>query len=167
MQWSFWEESDGKGVSINMGIKWRLLYRLRSMRHFFMNTIIAVFQFTNLILKKPGLEIFKMRANIFVSSKLTEILQNLYKFQFIYWIKIVLISNIFVNFWNRRKVEKTYNLVFILSLPCTKYQKSKATFKLSLNTDVNWDTLYEYRFRPDMSVDISPSVSSFQKKDES
>ena len=31
---------------------------------------------------------------------------------------------------------------FLLSLPCIKYQKSKATFKSSLNSDVSWDTLY-------------------------
>ena len=68
----------------NMGIQWRLLYRLRSMRHFFINTILAVFQLKHLISKTPGLEIFKMWSTLFVSSKLTEILQNLYKFQFIW-----------------------------------------------------------------------------------
>ena len=47
------------------------------MRHFFMNTIIAVFQLKHLISTTPGLKIFKMRCTIFVSSKLTEILRNL------------------------------------------------------------------------------------------
>ena len=51
---------------------------------FLMNTIIAVFQIKHLILKTPGLELFKMWSTIFVTSKLTEILRNLYKFQFIY-----------------------------------------------------------------------------------
>ena len=49
-----------------------------------MNIIIAVFQIKHLILKTPGLELFKMWSTIFVTSKLTEILRNLYKFQFIY-----------------------------------------------------------------------------------
>ena len=49
------------------------------MRHFFLNTIIAVFQLKHLKSKTPGLEIFKMWSTIFVSSKLTEILRNLYK----------------------------------------------------------------------------------------
>ena len=48
-----------------------------------MKTIIAVFQFIHLISKTPGLAIFKMCSTLFVSSKLTEILQNLYKFQYI------------------------------------------------------------------------------------
>ena len=61
-----------QGVPLNMRITWRLLYRLRSMWHFYMNTIIAVFQFTHLISKTPGLEIFKMRSStIFVFTKLT------------------------------------------------------------------------------------------------
>ena len=72
-----------QGVPINIGNQWRLLYRLRSIRHFFMKTIIAVFQFMHLISKTPGLAIFKMCSTLFVSSKLTEILQNLYKFQYI------------------------------------------------------------------------------------
>ena len=50
---------------------------------FFMNLIIAVFQFKHLISKTPVLEIFKMWSTIFVFSKLTEILQNIYKFKFI------------------------------------------------------------------------------------
>ena len=44
-------------------------------RHFFMNTIIAVFQLRHLISNKPGLGIFKMWSTIFASSKLTEILR--------------------------------------------------------------------------------------------
>ena len=66
---------DIQGVPVNMEIKWRLLYRLRSMRHFYMNTIIAVFQFSHLMSKTraPGLEIFKMRSTIFVFTKLTKI----------------------------------------------------------------------------------------------
>ena len=36
------------------------LYRLRFMRHFFMNTIIAVFKLKHLISKTPGPEILKM-----------------------------------------------------------------------------------------------------------
>ena len=46
---------------------------------FFMNTIIVVFQFKHLISKTTGLDISKMWSTIFVSSKLTEILENLYK----------------------------------------------------------------------------------------
>ena len=46
-----------------------------------MNTIIAVFQLKHLILKTPRLEIYKMCSAILVPSKLTEILQNMYKFQ--------------------------------------------------------------------------------------
>jgi len=65
-------------------------------RHLFMNTITQVFQINIL-------EIFKMWSFIFVSSKLTEIFQNFYKFQFIQLIKIVLVSNIFVNFLNTQK----------------------------------------------------------------
>ena len=42
-----------KDVPINMGIQGRLLCRLRSMRHFFTNTIIAVFQLKHLISKTP------------------------------------------------------------------------------------------------------------------
>ena len=42
-------------------------------------TIVAVLQFKHLILETPGLDIIKMWSTIFVSSKLTEILQNLYK----------------------------------------------------------------------------------------
>ena len=34
-----------QGVPINMGIQWPLLYSLRYMRHFFMNTFIAVLIF--------------------------------------------------------------------------------------------------------------------------
>ena len=60
----------------NMGIQWRLLYRLRSMQHFFMNTSIAVFQLKHFISKTPGLQIFKMWSTIFVISKLTEILRS-------------------------------------------------------------------------------------------
>ena len=65
-----------QGVPINKGIQWRHLYHLRSMRHFYMNRFKAVFQLRHLISKTPGLEIFKMWSNIFVFSKLTEILQN-------------------------------------------------------------------------------------------
>jgi len=46
-----------QGVPINMVIQWRLLYRLRYMRHFFMNTFIAVFQLKHLLSKAPGLDI--------------------------------------------------------------------------------------------------------------
>ena len=54
------------------------------MRHFFMNTIIAVFQLRQLLSKKPGLGIFKMWSTIFASSKWTEILQNVHKgFEFL------------------------------------------------------------------------------------
>ena len=67
-----------QGVPINKGIQWRHLYHLRSMRHFYMNRFKAVFQLRHLISKTPGLEIFKMWSNIFVFSKLTEILKNLY-----------------------------------------------------------------------------------------
>ena len=45
-------------------------YSFTSMQHFFMNTIISVFQFKHLITKTPGHEIFKMWNTIFVSSKL-------------------------------------------------------------------------------------------------
>ena len=45
------------------------------MWHFLMNTIIAVFQLKHPISKTPDLDIFKMWSTIFVSSKLTEILQ--------------------------------------------------------------------------------------------
>ena len=38
-----------QGVPINMGIQWRLLYCLRSLQHFFMNTILAVYQLKHLI----------------------------------------------------------------------------------------------------------------------
>ena len=47
-----------KIVPINVGIL--LLYRLQSVRHFFIITIIAVFQFKYLISKSPYHEIFKM-----------------------------------------------------------------------------------------------------------
>ena len=67
-----------------------------SIRQFFMITIIAFFQLKHLISKTSGLEIFKMCSTIFVSSKLTEILRNLYKFQFI------LKSNC-LNIWYLRK----------------------------------------------------------------
>ena len=72
-----------QSVPINIKIKWQILYRLRSMVDFLMSTIVAVFQLKHLMSKTPGLEIFKMWSIIFISSKLTEILQKLYKFQFI------------------------------------------------------------------------------------
>ena len=59
--------------------------------------------------------------------------------------KIVLISNIFFNFQDTKKEDhlvkktrKTYSLIFILSLPFIKYQKSKTTLKSSLNTHVKY-----------------------------
>ena len=42
------------------------------MWNFFLDSIIAVFQFKHLISKTPSLEIFKMWSTIFVYSKLTE-----------------------------------------------------------------------------------------------
>ena len=72
-----------QSVPINIKIKWQILYRLRSMVDFLMSTIVAVFQLKHQMSKTPGLEIFKMWSIIFISSKLTEILQKLYKFQFI------------------------------------------------------------------------------------
>ena len=52
------------------------------MLHLIMNASIAVFQLKHIISKTSDLEIFKMWSTIFVSSKLTELLQKLYKFQF-------------------------------------------------------------------------------------
>ncbi len=44
---------------------------------------------------------------------------------------------------------QTYSLVFFTLLPCNKYQKSKTTFKSSLNSHVYWHTMYtKYRVRP-------------------
>ena len=110
-------------------------------RHLFMNTITQVFQINIL-------EIFKMWSFIFVSSKLTEIFQNFYKFQFIQLIKILLVSNIFVNFLNTQKEDHFIKSLsdeprFLLSLSCINYQKSKMTFISSLSSHVNWNTLYQ------------------------
>ena len=103
--------------------------RLRSMRHFFMNTI------TNISSKTPGLEIFKMLSTIYVSSKLLEILQICENFNLFNKLKLseyLISSSIF----------KTYCLIFFIFLPSIKYQKSKTTFKSSLNSHVYCDTLY-------------------------
>jgi len=91
------------GVPTNMGIHWRLLNSLRSMQHFFMMKMIAVFQLNHITSKIHGLKIFKMWSTIFF-------LQNWRRYctNFIYLnilsIKIVLISNIFVNLEDTRKV---------------------------------------------------------------
>jgi len=49
--------------------------------HFSINTNIPVFQFKHLISEAPGLEIYEMWSTFYVFSKLTEILENLYKCQ--------------------------------------------------------------------------------------
>ena len=65
------------------------------------DTIIPVFKFTHLIQKKLDLEIFKMWSTVFVSSKLTERLQNLYNLIN----QNCLISIIFVNIKDTRMVD--------------------------------------------------------------
>ena len=111
-----------------------------SMCHFFMNTIISIFQFTHLISKTPGLEIFKTLSTIFVSLKLAEILQNLTNFNSFDKSKLSRIFDIFLNFKTKKsqttlwKDLQTYNHVFTLSLPCLKYQKSKTTLMSYLNS---------------------------------
>ena len=105
-----------------MGINWWFLYRLRSMWHFFIH---AVFQFTIKYRKLLVLRFSKLGLTFLYLEILTEILQNLYKFQFIQYNNIIFISNI----------------IFVLSLSCNKYQKSKTNFKSSLNSHEYWDTL--------------------------
>ena len=68
-----------QGVPINMGNS--VIALISSSIHFFMNTIISEFQLKLLIQKTLGLEIFKTWSTIFVFSKLTEKLQNVYKVQ--------------------------------------------------------------------------------------
>ena len=70
-----------QGVPIKMGIKWRFLFSLQSMWHFFMNTINAEFQLKHIISKTPTLQILKM-SRICVSSKLMQSFPNLYKLLF-------------------------------------------------------------------------------------
>ena len=58
-----------QGVPINMEVQLRLLYHLQSMRNFFMNTIIAVFQFKHLKSKT-------LWSTTFIFEKFTEICTN-------------------------------------------------------------------------------------------
>ena len=67
-----------------------ILYRLRSMRHFYMNTIIPVSQLKLILSKHLDWNVVYQ----FLSLKLREILQNLYKFQLLSEIKIVSIFNL-------------------------------------------------------------------------
>ena len=68
------------------------------MRHFLMNTTIAVFQLKRLISKTPGLEIFKMWSTIFVSSKIIGDIAKFVNTNFNLLNQNCLIYNIYVNF---------------------------------------------------------------------
>ena len=68
------------------------------MRHFLMNTTIAVFQLKRLISKTPGLEIFKMWSTIFVSSKIIGDIAKFVYTNFNLLNQNCLIYNIYVNF---------------------------------------------------------------------
>ena len=76
---------------------------------FISSSIHAVFfhyhNYYSTAVETSGLQIFEMCSTIFVFSKLTEILQNLYKCHFIKKIKSVLKSEIFVYFLYKRKVD--------------------------------------------------------------
>ena len=94
------------------------------------------------------LRFLKVWSFILVSSKLTEVLQNLYKFQFFTEIKTVLMSSLSIFKLQERQIDhfnENSSYIqprFFLSFPCIKYQKSKTTFKLYLNFHVYQDTLY-------------------------
>ena len=94
--------------------------------------------FTHLIPKTPGLEIFKMRFTIFVSSKLVKILQNFTNLIFL--IILTCLYSLHLRQFVRHekgdiktiswKARRTYSIIFMLNI---KYRKSKTTFKSSLN----------------------------------
>ena len=130
-----------------MGIKWRLLYRLWSMRHFFKNThhtYCSVPSQTSNIENAWSWD-FHRGSTIFVTSnwrryckidgdiaKLTEILQNIFNksklSQYLISSSMFKIQERYIEttLWKSRQM---YSPVLALSLPCIEYQKPKTTFK--------------------------------------
>jgi len=133
-----------QGVPINMGIQWRLLYCLRSLQHFFMNTILAVYQLKQIISETHWSWDFQNVVYHFCIFKIDGDMANFVQ------ISIYLINqNCIIFKIQERYIYMVYQFMksssdlqpcfFLLSVPCIKYQKSKTTYKSSFNSHVYWD----------------------------
>lgn len=106
-----------KGISINIGIKRRLLNHLYFTRYYFVNTFFVVFQLRQLIIKTYSLG--NCCLPYLQISKRTEILGILSRFEFIKSQWTLSIFNISVNFKNTKKADYVFESswdVFIYQL---------------------------------------------------